>query len=222
MGQIHGYAGPGSWTNTAVVDEFGRLFTTGSGITQIYGSGIAGPINVDNATLNIISIDHPHHEVHDGDHYNIRNITTLGSNAALEFGVSTPVGSKWAHMTFAIEGTSQTELRVWEGATLSGGTAITAINNNRNCGNISILTIKSNPVVSGASATSGTLLEVHSKGLAGTNPAAADSFGSITREDEMIMKSGTSYLYEIKSRDTNNIIDYSATWYEHTDKVKQW
>jgi len=48
--------------------------------------------------------------------------------------------------------------------------------------------------------------------------------GTVTREDELILKSGTSYLFCINNADTgnDNIIDYRATWYEHTDKIAKF
>ena len=213
------------WTNTAIsgipiVDVSGVTHT--SGTTQIY-AGARGPMNLDTATNALVTITYEHHEIHDGSHYNIRGFSSpLASGARLSFGVAVPAGSKWPHLLFDVEGTTQTEVREYEGATLSGGTLVTAYNNNRNSTNVSSLVIRSNPVISGTSPTSGTLLASHSKGLAGTTPSKASAIGEIDRTDELILKSGTTYLYEIKSVGASNIIDYSATWYEHTDKVKQF
>ena len=68
-------------------------------------------------------------------------------------------------------------------------------------------------------ATSGTLIESHSKGLIGATPSKATAVGNASREDEWILKSGTAYLWEIKTAGAGNVIDYSATWYEHTNKI---
>lgn len=49
----------------------------------------------------------------------------------------------------------------------------------------------------------------------GTTPAKANIGGAVTREDEWILKSGTTYLWEIKTVGDNNSIDYNGFWYEH-------
>ena len=197
---------------------------TGSAFSWAIESNNAGKVNIapkhtDTTTNAVKCIDYPHNEIHSGDHYNIRNFTTLAASGnRITFGVTTPNTTKWAHMLFEIEGTTQTEVRTWEGATCSGGTAVTPFNNNRNSVDTSTLTIVSDPTISGATPTSGTLIESHSRGLEGATPAKSSSAGTAKREDEWILKSGTTYIWEIKSVGDDNIIDYSATWYEHTNK----
>ena len=223
MGQIHG-SGAGNWSNAVVVDsslgdQQGRLHTN----SMLVGSN--GYFYQDKSTSSLPTIDYAHHETHDGNHYNIRGFSApIASGVSLNWSVLTPAGSKWAHMTFQIEGTTQTEVYVYEAVTTSGGTAVTPINNNRNAGDNSILTIKSNVVISGTNGVlaSGTLIEQHSKGLEAATPSKSTVNGNVTREDEMILKSGTTYLYVVKSVGTGNIIDYAGVWYEHTDRIKQW
>ena len=77
-------------------------------------------------------------------------------------------------------------------------------------------------VVSGTTPTSGTLIASHSKGLAGATPSKAGAVGESEREDEWILRSGTTYMWCIKTAGDDNIIDYAGTWYEHTDKTTQF
>jgi len=194
--------------------ELRNLKVTAIGSTNANG--------IDSSTQSLNTIMYEHHEIHDGSHYNIRGFASgLTSGVSLNFGLTTPNTSKWTHLVFEITGTNQTELRGWEGATLSGGTAVTSMNNNRNSTNTYGGTIVSNPVISGSSPTSGTLIEAHSQGLIGTPPSKAEQNGTADREDEWILKSGTTYLWEIKAAGAN-IVDYAARFYEHTDKVQQW
>ena len=217
-----------------VVNSDGSINTTSVGLGSVTcyqksvpwiigGSG--GYFYNDKSTKAMPSIDYAHHEVHDGNHYNVRGFTSgLGSGAGLIWCVTTPNTTKWAHMTFQIEGTTQTEVYVYEGVSCSGGTAITPRNNNRNAGDNSSLILMQNPVISGANAVaaSGVLIEKYSKGLEGTTPSKSSFNGEVTREDEMILKSGTTYLYYIKSVGAGNIIDFAGTWYEHTDRENQF
>jgi hypothetical protein len=194
-----------------------------SAVGSVCVLGVNGNLTQDKSSGDLSVITQEHHEIHDGNHFNVRGFTTLPTSGnTICFGVLTPTGSKWTHFLFDVEGTTQTEVRIWEGATLSGGTAVIAFNNNRNSTNVSNLTIRANPVISGLSATSGLLLASHSKGLEGTTPSKASQVAQTGREDEWIFKSGTSYLTEIKSVGAGNIVDYAATWYEYTDLVKQW
>ena len=208
------------WTMLGSVNVDNVVNTTGS--MAILGVGDIGPIEIDSSTHTITCIGYPMHEIHDGNHFAVRGFTTLASGATKVFGVTTPNGSKWAHMAFQIEGNTQTEVRMWEGATLSGGTAAAIYNSNRNATIASILTITEDPTVSGVSPTSGTLIEANSKGKEGANPTQADIGGAITREDEWILKSGTTYMWEIKSAGASNVVDYNGYWYEHTSKTQQF
>lgn len=189
---------------------------------QIIDADGTGPLALDKATHGIINIPNEHHQVHDGNHYNVKNFSTIGSAETIVFGVTTPNTTKWAHMFFAIDGTTQTEVRMWEGATLSGGTIGSSFNNNRNSTNVSSLVIKQDPTVSGTSPTSGTLLSASSRGLIGATPSRAESAGKTEEQKEWILASGTTYMWEIKSVGAGNIVDYACRWYEHTDKTTQF
>lgn len=199
-----------------------RVNPDGSINSQLLGSG-GYYLGYDKSSKAITSIDYSHHEAHDGNHYNIRGFSSpLGSGGIFTWCVTTPNGSKWAHMAYQIEGTTQTEIYVYENASCSGGTVITPRNNNRNALDNSMLTIKQGAIISGTNGAlaSGLLIETHSKGLEGATPSKGTINGIITREDEMILRSGTTYLYVVKSVGANNILDFAGTWYEHTDREK--
>ena len=201
MGQIHGYS---LGSPTANVTANGELVVLGS--TFLINEK-------DHMTGHIGTISVEHHGIHEGYHYFIENFQILASGVFINFGYVVPAGSVNPHLQWNICGTSQTEFRVYEGVTLSGGVALIPVNNNRQSTNTSKMIVSLNPTVS----ASGTLILASSRGRTSTNPIQADWGRDITRENELILKSGTSYLFAIKSVDDTNVIDYRGYWYEVTD-----
>lgn len=175
-------------------------------------------IRTEKSTHATTTIGYEHHEIHDGSHYFFCDFETLNSGATADFAVTTPNTAKWTHMTFVVAGTSQTEMRIYEGSTVSGGTALIPYNNNRNSPNASTLTIAKNPSVSVA----GTVIFGQSRGLGGATPSKANTAGIVSRDKEIILQSGTTYRFEIKSADNSNVVDYCGEWYEHTDATQQF
>jgi len=175
---------------------------------------LAGNSGIDRATETLQIITYEHHEIHAGSHFYICSFETLDDGDSADFAVTTPNTAKWAHMTFQVEGTSQTEFYIYEGSAVTGGTATTPLNNDRNSANTSDLTIAKNPTVN----TLGTMIYSQSKGLVGATPSKADSEGVVTREREIILKQNTTYIFRITSRQDDNIVSYCGEWYEHTNK----
>jgi len=177
---------------------------------------LSGNSGIDASTETLQTITYEHHEIHAGSHFMICGFETLALNAQANFVIITPNTTKWAHMTFAVEGTSQTEMYIYEGATVTGGTgtAVTAYNNNRNSATTSTMTILKNPTTT----ADGTLIYSQSKGLAGTTPSKASQEGIVGRDREIILKQNTAYIFRIISKDDDNIVAYCGDYYEHTNK----
>jgi len=167
-------------------------------------------LKIDSTTNAIYTIDYEHHEIHEGDHYFIESFDTLASGDSLEFCVIVPDTTKRAHMIFEFSSQLLAQFYVYEGSTCTAGDTATAYNNDRNSSNTSVLTITTGGTVSAY----GTLLEKQSFG-SGTNPASARTgFGE--RNREIILKNNTTYTFLFISGANNNIVDYNASWYEHT------
>jgi hypothetical protein len=193
----------------------------GSINSVLKGSG--GYVYQDKSSSAIPSIDYPHHELHDGNHFFIQGFSIVNSGGCTCFGTTTQNGSKWVHMLFNVNSTQVTEFNIFEGATLSGAISVTPINSNRNANKISILSITYNPVVSGGTPTSGTKIFSSRFGVSGgTVGQPLRGQGGTRAENEIILKSGTTYLWEIISLSPLNLIDYEGNWYEHTDRIKQF
>jgi len=183
-------------------------------MTQTKKRSINERLPLDPLTNAQTNIGYEHHEIHGGSHFLISGFETEADSGTIKLGITTPAGLKQAHVTFEVEGTSQTEFRMYEDPTYTSGTPLTPINNNRNSSKTSILTVVKDPTVSDA----GDLILIQSKGKAGTTPNRADLTANARREREIILKSDSKYLFEITSKDDDNIITFVGEWYEHSDK----
>jgi len=167
---------------------------------------------VDDTTGALVGIDAAHAEIHAGDHFFITNYITLNIAGTLIYGVTTPNTTKWAHLFWEVDCTGETLFQVYEVATWTGGTPVTPVNSNRNSATVSGLTIATAPTISVA----GNLLAASLLGLAAA-PSKAALAGNSKREDEMILKQNTQYVFKFTSNSNSNNITYRALWYEHTN-----
>ena len=160
------------------------------------------------------TIDYALHEIHEGDHFYIEGYTTLGNGDSLMIKLVTPDSVRWAHFTWSVSSSGITTSELYEGATgsMTGGTSMTALNNNRNSLNASAMTLTSGVLDAD---TLGTLVSNAKWGL---NDRFSASGGSVSREDELMLRQNTTYLRRFISGTADNIIQFKASWYEHTSK----
>ena len=94
-----------------------------------------------------------------------------------------------------------------EFGSMTGGVGATPINNNRNSANTSALVI-----TQGVTAcTGGTIISQESFG-------SKAGGGSVSRDDEIILKQNATYCRTFLSGTASNIISFKASWYEHTGR----
>jgi len=165
---------------------------------------------IDDSTHTAINIHYEHHEVHIGNHYYITGFDQIDTNAEIVFGVTAPDTDCEIHVTTLINGTSQIEIYIYENSVFTGGTPVVAINNNRRTSNTSDATLVLAPTVSDV----GDLISSQSAGKAGVNPTKG-SGGLTGREQEIVLKRNTSYIFKTISKDDDNIISFRADWYEN-------
>ena len=171
-------------------------------------------LGVDTDTRTLQTIDYAHHEIHSGSHYYINGHMTLGENVTNHVLLITPDSTKWAHFVWAINSSGITETWLDEGAVggMTGGAAVTPINNNRNSTKTSTMVLTSGVSI----ATSYTTRVDNAKwGALGFKTTIGGGSG---RDDEIILKRGTKYLRTFISGTADNIIQFKASWYEHSDK----
>ena len=171
-------------------------------------------IRIDASTNVLNVIDYVHHEIHDGSHYYIQGFAELNNLGTLYIKLVTPNTGKWAHFLYSITSSGICTSYFDEDAVggMTGGSGVIPINNNRNSSNLSALVFTSGVSV----ATSYTKrLESSKWGAAGFKETVGGGTG---REDELILKQNTTYLRSFVSGADNNIIQFKASWYEHSDR----
>lgn len=173
----------------------------------------AGTSVEDSSTGAIPTIDFFHKKIHSGDHFFVCSAETLASGSSAVFGCVTPNSTRWSHMMFECEGTTQTEMYIYEDSTFTGGSVATPLNNNRNSVKTATLSVYKNPTVTNL----GTQLFFQSKGLEAATPSKASNEGLFSREKEIILKQNTKYIFKFISRGADNILSYCGEWYEHTN-----
>lgn len=169
---------------------------------------------MDPATHVLQIIDNAHHEIHSGDHYYINGFLELADTETHYVKLVTPDSAVWTHFRFQIKSTGICTTYFDEGATggMAGGSGVTPINNNRNSANTSGIVI-----------TSGVTIATSYDKRLENDKWGADGFkqtigGGGGREDELILKQNTTYLRTFISGAAANIVQFRASWYEHTDK----
>jgi hypothetical protein len=154
-------------------------------------------------------IDYSHHEIHAGSHFFICDYDdSIAINETIDFVVITPNTTTWSHMELDFASISGASLQVYEGASaVVGGTPVTPFNNNRNSATASTLTIIKDPT----SITTGARIAGY---LAGANRVS----GIVSREQEIILKQNTTYLFRFTSLANSNAISFCGEWYEHANR----
>jgi len=163
------------------------------------------------------TIDYAHHEIHAGSHYFIVGSTSLASTQICEFIFITPNTTAWPHMAVQYNSSAAGFTFVgYEAVTVTTTPAVgvTPLNNARNSTNTSgVLIFRS----TGTATVSATIVDgPHTVGASG-NPVSSVG-GTGAREDELILKQNTKYVFRFTNLSTANVINYRLNWYEHTDK----
>jgi len=164
--------------------------------------------SIDAVSGGLITVDFPHHEIHEGDHYMSGGTVTLGLGGVLDVLVTTPDTTKWAHLEGLVNSSGAANVLFYEGATVSdnGSTAL-AVNRNRNSENTAAVIISTGPTVS----SPGSVLYPSLMGV------GQNSGGLIRSEDEFILRQNTLYVIRITSEAASNRINWRLDWYEHTN-----
>ena len=95
---------------------------------------------------------------------------------------------------------------MYEDATVAGGDTITPKNSNRNSSSTSELTTVVGPTIS----VSGTCIDSMKWG--------SRSPGRMSRDNEVILKQNSTYLWVFVTGANNNVVGFKGSWYEHTSK----
>lgn len=154
------------------------------------------------------SIDWPHEKIHEGKHYTFTYSKALSAGSVLSVAITTPTSDVGIyHFVAAVESNLAGTWYFTEGASISGGSALTAYNNNRISSNTSGSTIKGSPTVT----TYGTVyLETHS---VGSNTTPHTLGGNAEVRNEYILASSTTYMLYFQANATSTYAAITSAFY---------
>lgn len=180
-------------------------------LTAVYNSaGDYVKIRADASTSSLIAINNEHHETHAGNHYFIKTFLedTGGSGSTNYFAFTTPNSLVQIHAKAQFSADVDTEISIYEGATITGGTPIAGINNCRCSSNVATLVPVGAPTVTVAGTKIWTARNGGGKNPIGVTPGM---------NYEIVAAFNTTYVFEIIKRTVADlIIDIDFFWYEHT------
>ena len=183
----------------------------------LVGGSTSTAIEIDGSTHALKVILYEHAEVHSGSHYTFSASNgDLDAAATLDFIITTPDTTKWAHMVGSVYGALHTRFEMFEDTTHTTNVAQSIFNNNRNSVNTSGLTIHT----SNDDVADGTLIFETEFGIdtgSGTNKRSGG--GEARADSEWILKQNTKYLFRIESQTANNVVNLVLGWYEHTNAL---
>jgi len=190
-----------------------RVFDRDGNFNHTGDTYLANSIDTVTASINVIQYEH--HEIHAGSHFYIQGFLQLDDGDTFYVKLVTPDTTKWSHFVYDIKSTGICTTYFDEDASggMVGATNVVPINNNRNSDNASGMMFTSN--VTNAN-TYVTRLEAD---MWGSNGFKETIGGGSARSDELMLKQGTTYLRTFVSGAVSNIIQFKASWYEHTSKV---
>jgi len=172
------------------------------------------PITIDAATDNIIAVTHGEHSIHEGEHYYVEGHTELDNTDEFYVKLITPDTAKWAHFKWEIVSNGVLTTEFYEGASggMTGGTAVTPLNSDRNSNNTSGMTI-----TKGVSAPTDTGTTISSVKVGGSTWKSVVG-GSASPEDEIILKQNTTYCRKFLSGSDSSVVSFKAYWHEAVNK----
>jgi len=168
-------------------------------------AGNAKILYVDRYYNALVIMDLHHSRIHDGKHFCCENWASV-SGAGTTFDLLMKTGVARPHVVYGWESTVAFSYTLYEAPTITAdGTAETVHNSNRG-----------SSTVPGASLYYGpTVTAVGTRLLSGQISSDFKAGGSHTREDELILALGTSYLLRFTKTDAGSgELGYSLAWYE--------
>lgn len=177
------------------------------------GAGETDDVGMDGSTNSLQVVTYEHHEIHEGNHYEVRINKDVPNGGTYNLAFTTPNTTKWIHMIFGVDVELQADIILYENITsFTGGTAVTPINNNRNSVNTSGITdMEFDTTATVGSPTTLAHLVLGSGRVVG---------GMARGAEEFVLKQNTTYYLLITNQATGaaNETNITLNWYEHTDK----
>ncbi len=166
---------------------------------------------IDPLSASLVTIDHPHHEIHDGNAFTACKISTHGAGASPNILIVTPNEVEEVHFIFLAVSDNVLQVDFYESPDYSGGDSLEAFIRNRNLSHPSNLTLTTDATDDGSG--KGTKIWTFK---AGVNRTVTTSESA---RFEFILKRDTKYLLETIGVNNDNITAL-LEWYEHAPLVE--
>ena len=159
------------------------------------------PPLIDLRTGGLCVVDQAICKVHAGLSWYVHDVITLDNLESTDYLLTPPAGNDWIHWGYSIDFTGIFVGELFEGATKTGGTAMTTINRDRNSLTASPMTVAKGPLSGSGDGTRIGWVQIGSAtGVASKVIASYDS------GDKRIFKAGTPYIVRVSSLSNDNVI----------------
>jgi len=157
----------------------------------------------DDLTGSLETIDYAHHEIHEGNHYFISHLHTITSNKSIL--IRNNQSDKTIHLIYSLASNAEADIKLYEAVNItSSGTQWNISNNNRNYpDNDSVLYV-----------SDGTVTFTGGEILLNDFVGANKNSGSISRENELILKNNTDYVFVVDPQVPSVKLSCLFEWYE--------
>jgi hypothetical protein len=171
----------------------------------------AQPLRLDKATNSIQVIEYEHHEIHAGSYYRAGFQKDIANGGTATFAITTPNTTSWLHFRLGIDVELEATVMLYENPTsITGGTAVTPRNANRNLTDNSGATCVSDCTYDTTGAIPLGNQVLGSGKTSGGNGESAY---------EWVLKQNETYLIVVTNDATGaaNETNIKCMWYEHTN-----
>jgi len=194
-------------------DSDGNIISAWVNTNQIkvtpYGSN-GTELKHDTYTGFFIGMNEEHHEIHEGCYYRFGFQKDVGNAGTAIVGFTTPDTTNWFHFRPSVDSEAEVRIQIYENVTsLTGGSAVTPRNADRNSAKTSSLVVVSDPVVNSTGAVMLTNIVIGSGKASG---------GFVSAENEWILKQNTMYALVVTNNTTSdNQVNIRCAGYEHVN-----
>ncbi len=164
-------------------------------------------------TNSLATLEYPHHEIHEGNHFYAYKTASLTNGQVLTLAFIIPESAKQFHVFMEFDVATACTIDVLEDVTsFAGGAAFTILNNRRDF---------QDRKASGATClvghtgsdlvvpTGGT--EIYAQSLGAGNRSG----GTLGHDAELVLKRNSNYLFRITNGTTTQGVTIILQWYEH-------
>ena len=152
-----------------------------------------------------MTIDHPHHEIHEGNHYTVSYSKALSAGSVLAVTVTTPSTVRY-HFIAALQSSLSGTFVFAQNASVSSGSVLTVWNNDLASTNTSGSVIWGTPIVT----TYGTAISTY---ILGTNDKHNGVGGTGESRNEFILATSSTYILYFTANATSTFSSISLSYY---------